>query len=277
MKIISDTHFGHTNMLLYEPFRMQKARMEGYEDFDEFLIDWLNDYIKKDDEVLHLGDVAFKNNYKLVKKLNGKITLIKGNHDKQAHIDYYKSIGWRVIENIEIEINDFAKDFVDYLKDKYDKTTKYAIGEIEGREIYITEFLMAKELGYIDRFQGHRELISYLKLIPFLFVNSCFHDMYKNIHDNRVIFAINENERKIFHVVDENDFLVSVFVVSKQNFEKRLGRRFIHIRNLDGGTATPHILSPARPFWRHLDFMERLYHDLEKKTIMQENFIEEER
>jgi len=158
-------------------------------------------------------------------------------------------------------------------KDKYDKTTKYAIGEIEGREIYITEFLMAKELGYIDRFQGHRELISYLKLIPFLFVNSCFHDMYKNIHDNRVIFAINENERKIFHVVDENDFLVSVFVVSKQNFEKRLGRRFIHIRNLDGGTATPHILSPARPFWRHLGSVDALYQDLEKKTITQNDFI----
>jgi len=37
MKIITDTHLGHTNMLLYEPIRMQKARMERYEDFDEFL------------------------------------------------------------------------------------------------------------------------------------------------------------------------------------------------------------------------------------------------
>ena len=86
MKIIADTHFGHTNILLYEPIRIQKAKMEGYEDFDRFLIDWLNDYIKKDDEVLHLGDVAFRNNYKLAKKLNGKITLIKGNHDKQLSL-----------------------------------------------------------------------------------------------------------------------------------------------------------------------------------------------
>jgi len=162
-------------------------------------------------------------------------------------------------------------------KEKYDKTTKYAIASFENKEIYITEFLMAKELGYIDKFQGHSELAEYLKLIPYLFANSYFNDVYKNINDARTIYALNENERKIFHIIDKDNFLVSVFVISKQNFEKQLGRRFVHLKNLDGGTATPHILSPARPFWRHLDFMERLYHDLEKKTIMQENFIEEER
>ena len=29
MKIITDTHLGHTNMLLYEPIRMQKAQKEN--------------------------------------------------------------------------------------------------------------------------------------------------------------------------------------------------------------------------------------------------------
>jgi len=149
----------------------------------------------------------------------------------------------------------------------YDKTTKYAIAKYEGKKIYITEFLIAKELGYIDKFQGHGELLHYLKLIPYLFACNYFNDIYKNINDERVVYALNENERKIFHVVDKENFLVSVFVISKQNFEKQLGRRFVHLKNLDGGTATPHILSPARPFWRHLGLMKQLYQDLAKMAI----------
>ncbi len=169
-------------------------------------------------------------------------------------------------------------DNINYLlnmpkKAKYDKNKKYAIAEFKGREIYTTEFLMAKELGYIDKFQGHSELKEYLKLIPYLFANKYFNDIYKNIDNNRTIYALNENERKIFHIIDEKNYLVSIFVVSKRNFEKQLGRRFTHIESLDGGTATPHILSPARPFWRHLSLFEELYQKIKQKSITQEDFI----
>ena len=90
MKIISDTHFCHMNILLYEPIRLQYAQMEGYEDFDKFLIDRTNKYVKKDDEILHLGDVAFGNCCKQIHKLNGKFTLIKGNHNRTKYLKYYK-------------------------------------------------------------------------------------------------------------------------------------------------------------------------------------------
>ena len=60
MYIISDTHLAHSNILLFEPVRMQKAKMEWYENFDEFLIERLNSFISKDNEILHLGDAAFK-------------------------------------------------------------------------------------------------------------------------------------------------------------------------------------------------------------------------
>jgi hypothetical protein len=100
-----------------------------------------------------------------------------------------------------------------------------------------------------------------------------FDGIYKNISDDRIIYAINENSRKIFHVIDSDEFLVSVFVVSEINFKKQLGRRFKLVQNLDGGTATPHILSPARPFWRHPDLIEQLYQDLEKNSITQEDFF----
>jgi len=201
MKIISDTHFGHTNMLLYEPFRMQKARMEGYEDFDEFLIDWLNDYINKGDEVLHLGDVAFKDNYKLAKKLNGKITLIKGNHDKQAHIDYYKSIGWKIIENIEIEINDFAKDFVDYLKDKYDKKTiletACLVKDINDKRILFSHYPVFNDNPYDEKYKNISELLKEIFSI-------CNCDI--NIHGHTHSYCVNDT-RCINACLEVNDFV----------------------------------------------------------------------
>jgi len=152
-------------------------------------------------------------------------------------------------------------------KEKYDKLTKYVIGKIDEKEIFITEFLMAKQLGFIDKFQGHSELKEYLKLVPYIFTQKNFDDIYQNINDNRTTYSINENSRKIFHIIDENNFLVSVFIISKVNFKKQLNRRFKHIKNLNGGTATPHILSPARPFWHHLDLIEKLYQELKQKSI----------
>jgi len=152
-------------------------------------------------------------------------------------------------------------------KQKYNKTKKYTIAFIDNKEIFTTEFLMAKQLGYLPKFQGHSELKEYLKLIPFLFAQNYFNDIFKNINDDRIIYSLNENNRKIFHIIDKDNFLVSVFIVSKTNFDKQLNRRFKLIKNLNGGTATPHILSPARPFWRHLDLIEQLYQELSYKSI----------
>ena len=167
-------------------------------------------------------------------------------------------------------INQYLKN-IDYLvhipkKNKYDKLTKYPIAFTQNNEIFTTEFLIAKQLGYLPKFQGHSELKEYLKLIPFLFMLEVFNDIFQNIKDGRVIYSLSENSRKIFHVIDKNNFLVSVFIVSQINFNKQLNRRFKHIRNLNGGTATPHILSPARPFWRHLDLIQVLYQDLLNKS-----------
>jgi calcineurin-like phosphoesterase family protein len=51
------------------------------------LIEAWNSVVKKDDEVFHLGDFCFKGYDKwveIIKQLNGQITIIKGNHDKQV-------------------------------------------------------------------------------------------------------------------------------------------------------------------------------------------------
>lgn len=77
--LISDTHFGHSNIIQYcnRPF-------SSVEEMDEILIENWNKVVKNDDKVYHLGDVGFKSFSKLAdvfSKLNGTKILIKGNHD----------------------------------------------------------------------------------------------------------------------------------------------------------------------------------------------------
>jgi len=163
-------------------------------------------------------------------------------------------------------------------KEKYDKTTKYAIASFENKEIYITEFLYAKNRGWIQDLSGHREIVKeYLKFIPLLFGFNLFDEVLENIKDGRNIYVMRMDKHRFFHIVDENIFLISFFIIGDLNFSKQLNKRFCYKNKSkrEGGHFS--ILSPARPFWRHLDLLEQLYQDLEKKTIMQENFIEEER
>lgn len=110
--ITADTHFGHTNINLYEPSRVSKAQTEGYDTFDEYMIDTWNDTVRDNDEVLHLGDFAFKDNYKIAEKLKGNITLIVGNYDKKEHIIFYKKLGWKIYnvpkKNNQTKINIYS-------------------------------------------------------------------------------------------------------------------------------------------------------------------------
>jgi len=44
--ITADTHFGHTNILQYEASRLQKAEIEGYGNFDEYMIEVWNETVE---------------------------------------------------------------------------------------------------------------------------------------------------------------------------------------------------------------------------------------
>lgn len=77
---IADTHFGHTNVLRFDnrPFN-DIASME------EALIHNWNKRITDEDDVYILGDCFWKNeenSINIIKKLRGRIHLIKGNHDR---------------------------------------------------------------------------------------------------------------------------------------------------------------------------------------------------
>ena len=81
--VISDTHFGHTNIAEYIPVR-KRCLYEVENDLDECLIKKWNSLIKPNDIVFHLGDFGLINNAKIediISRLHGRIILIPGNHD----------------------------------------------------------------------------------------------------------------------------------------------------------------------------------------------------
>ncbi len=83
---ISDTHFGHENVIKYcnRPF-------SSVREMNESIIAQWNSVISKKDIVYHHGDFALRMSkeevYDIVRRLNGRIILIYGNHDR-------KGVGW---------------------------------------------------------------------------------------------------------------------------------------------------------------------------------------
>mgnify|MGYP000629650305 CR=1 FL=1 len=84
--LISDTHFGHANVLNFTIADGSKLRpgFDNIYEHDEYLIEQWNKVVGVNDKVYHLGDVGFKNFTALsaiLSRLNGTKVLIKGNHD----------------------------------------------------------------------------------------------------------------------------------------------------------------------------------------------------
>lgn len=97
--LISDTHFGHANILTFK--RSDGSPLRDFPDIqyhDEYLIDQWNSTVKPEDKVYHLGDVGFKNFTILgstLSRLNGTKVLIRGNHDNfklSQYQQYFKDV-----------------------------------------------------------------------------------------------------------------------------------------------------------------------------------------
>ncbi len=101
----ADTHFRHANLLKYMPNRPGKT----IEEHDEILIERWNEVVKPGDSVYHLGDFLFgsgrrctDNVDRYLKRLNGQVHLILGNHDGKA----VRRCNWASISDIKcIKIN----------------------------------------------------------------------------------------------------------------------------------------------------------------------------
>lgn len=96
--LTSDTHFGHDREFLWGPRGFTNSQ-----EHDEAVIKNWNETVGPDDIVYHLGDLMLGDNahgIECVKRLNGHIKLIRGNHDTDARWKLYGTlpnvelIGW---------------------------------------------------------------------------------------------------------------------------------------------------------------------------------------
>lgn len=106
---IADTHFFHSNII-----NLNNRPFKDYEQMHKTLIINWNSYISEYDDIYILGDFAYKGTgievTQLLKRLNGKKYLIKGNHDKYVNYD-----------DFDISLFEWIKDYyvLDYKKTKF--------------------------------------------------------------------------------------------------------------------------------------------------------------
>lgn len=88
----SDTHFNHRNIL---KFCSETRQGNDIDEMNELMIEAWNSKVALADTVYHLGDVAFGSPAKtrhFLDRLNGRLHLVKGNHDTSKYI---KHMGYR--------------------------------------------------------------------------------------------------------------------------------------------------------------------------------------
>lgn len=103
---VSDTHFGHENVIKYS-----KRPFESLHLMNKTLTENWNAVVQPTDDVFHLGDFAMKMNSKdianVVRRLNGRIHLIMGNHDKVIKKDLQLQKMFASIQDVlEISVKD---------------------------------------------------------------------------------------------------------------------------------------------------------------------------
>lgn len=102
--LIADTHFCHTNIIRYcdRPFQ-STAEMN-----DVMIRNW-NNKVSNNDRVFMLGDFCLAGKNKIVEigqRLQGRKTLIIGNHDSASLKTYYEA-GFEMVSKHPIIIEDF--------------------------------------------------------------------------------------------------------------------------------------------------------------------------
>lgn len=93
--VISDTHFHHDRMILYEgrPF-------SDIEEMNCQLIKRWNQVVSKRDKVFHLGDFSFGSQRQvaeIINQLKGDIYLILGNHDRSHSDAWWLTAGIKTV------------------------------------------------------------------------------------------------------------------------------------------------------------------------------------
>ena len=107
--LISDTHFGHENILTFkrEDGTPVRPEFDTVEQMDQCMLDHLNDMVKPGDSLYHLGDVYFSKTRAAkalgyLKAMPFKKRLLLGNHDDGKDPILHEIFGkidmWRIFK-----------------------------------------------------------------------------------------------------------------------------------------------------------------------------------
>lgn len=137
MKIFftSDTHFYHKNILKFAA--KSRQNIKDVKEMNEKLIRNWNSQVGPDDTVYILGDVSFAKSQlteKILKRLNGRLNLIKGNHDtwlNHATAKYFEDIrDYRRISIDNIDVVMFHYPIAEW--DKVHRGSFHLYGHVHG-------------------------------------------------------------------------------------------------------------------------------------------------
>ena len=104
--VISDTHFGHANILNFIHYDGMNLRpFHSVDEMNYTMVERWNDVVRPQDKVYHLGDAVFgKKNMFMLGLLNGKKRLVRGNHDlfpTKLYLEYFDEVyGVRQINGV---------------------------------------------------------------------------------------------------------------------------------------------------------------------------------
>ena len=104
--VISDTHFFHHNIVEYQS-RPANA--------DALMIQRWNERVGRDDLLLHCGDVVhgctIEHVAQHLPRLQGKIHLLRGNHDRVGRTKYFANRNWRLVRPFEAPYREWIVRF----------------------------------------------------------------------------------------------------------------------------------------------------------------------
>jgi calcineurin-like phosphoesterase family protein len=107
--VVSDHHLGHQNS--WEKFKLEDGSplrpFTSNEEMNETMIERHNAKVKEQDTVYFLGDVVINKKYlELVKRMNGRKILVRGNHDIFKDNDY-RDVGFEQIHGVRVFVDKF--------------------------------------------------------------------------------------------------------------------------------------------------------------------------
>ena len=112
--VISDHHFGHQNS--WEKFKLEDGSplrpFTSNDEMNETMIERHNAKVKEQDTVYFLGDVVINKKYlELVKRMNGRKILIRGNHDIFKD-EEYREVGFQQIHGVRVFTDKFIMSHI---------------------------------------------------------------------------------------------------------------------------------------------------------------------